>query len=103
MTLVKCGHCGAERELSYDQIKTVHLEKRTCPTCGIGTERVAIQETRFQPLAEHIKTTPRSVTVTTQIPVAPAPEPEEQKDDEDTGIQVGPGGSVTRRRRPASR
>jgi peptide subunit release factor 1 (eRF1) len=98
MTLVKCTHCGAERELTYGQIKTVHLEKRTCPSCGIGTEAVVIKETRFQPLAEHVKVAEPSVNVGL-IPDTTSAESQEPKADEGSGIAVGPGGSVTRRRR----
>ncbi len=98
MTTVKCGHCGAERELSYDQIKTVHLEKRTCPVCGIGTEAVVIQETRFQPLAQHVQANESALKVPAKIPSASAPEPQEPEADEGSGITVGPGGGVTRRK-----
>ncbi len=101
MTLVKCSNCGAERELNYDQIRTVHLEKRTCPTCGIGTERVVVRETRFQPLAEHVRLAESAGVNVGLIPDTPASEPEEPEVDESAGIAVGPGGTVIRRRKPA--
>jgi hypothetical protein len=102
MTTVKCKNCGAERELSYDQIKTVHLEKRNCPACGIGTEAVVVKEARFQPLAEHIATAKPSGKVPAEIPDTSSSESQESKADEGSGITVGPGGSVTRRRKPAN-
>jgi len=96
MTLVKCANCSNERDLTYDQIKTVASENRHCPSCGVGNERVVIREERFQPLAEFIKVTPTSVTHITQMP-EPSPENEEQ------GITVGPGGGIQRRPRRTSR
>ena len=93
MTLVKCSNCGNERDLSFDQIRTVASENRHCPSCGVGNERVVIREERFQPLAEFIKVTPVSVTRITQMP-EPSPENEEEK-----GITVGPGGGISRRPR----
>ena len=96
MTIVKCSNCGNERDLSYDQIKTVANENRHCPSCGVGNERVLVREEKFQPLAEFIKVTPTSVTHITQMP-EPSPENEEQ------GITVGPGGGISRRPRRTSR
>ena len=93
MTLVKCSNCGNERDLSFDQIKTVAGENRHCPSCGVGTERVVIREERFQPLAEFVKVTPVSVTRITQMP-----EPSSE-DEEEQGITVGPGGGISRRPR----
>jgi len=100
MTLVKCQNCGAERDLSYDQIKTVHLEKRTCPTCGIGTEAVVIKETRFQPLASYIVANEPAVAVPADVSESSGSESQESETEKNRGIKVGPGGGISRRPKP---
>lgn len=103
MTLVKCAHCGAERDLAYNQIEVVNREERKCPACSIGTEQVVVKETRFQPFDEHIKAHGQPTEGPAFFARPPASEPEEPKADENAGITVGPGGSVIRRRnKPAT-
>lgn len=99
MTTVKCPHCGAERDLTYQQIEIVNREQRKCPACSIGTEQIVVKETRFQPFAEHLEANKPAPAVPAEISDTASSESEEPETDESPGIEVGPGGSVTRRRK----
>ncbi len=86
MVKVKCAKCGAERDLTYDQIRVIQAENRDCPSCSTGKERILIREERLQPFDEYL---------VTRAPVNLASD--ETNREVDVPLTTGPGGALQKK------